>query len=334
VDISPASHAAQTGTVYVQYLQPYQEEATSIVQHCIANIKEMSPTTIVQFPNRPILRDNNSVQPTVQSKDGSSYNTQSVSITTGKYSGILEQHLKHKSGETQTMGTNAWRSIPKSVNIKAPGFYEIMQDQLMGTDTTVSSNSSKVHNNISETDISNLSSISCSKTATELLLQAENTKLQEQMKELQKIIKTQREENIRLTEQVREEVQSTVDERIDDRMEKRFQQMMDQMVTTWTMYQTGYPMTTRNQGLDTNEDTSTLQGQRRIASKPKARQIMDATTPLEHYEVKHMVIWIKTHPTDEKHMCPGSFYISHIVVLESFVPSLSLSEFPGVEVWF
>jgi hypothetical protein len=31
VDISPASHAAQTGTVYVQYIQQYSEEATTIV---------------------------------------------------------------------------------------------------------------------------------------------------------------------------------------------------------------------------------------------------------------------------------------------------------------
>jgi hypothetical protein len=77
VDVSPASHAAQTGTVYVQYLQPYREEATSIVRHCVANIKEMLQTTIVQFPNGPILREgDSSVQPTLQSKDGSSYNTQ------------------------------------------------------------------------------------------------------------------------------------------------------------------------------------------------------------------------------------------------------------------
>lgn len=239
----------------------------------------MPRTTIVQFPNGPVLGEGeNSIQPTIQSKDGSSYNTQS-SINTSKYSGILEQHRKHKSGETKTHRTHAWRSIPKSVDIKVPGFYTIMQEQMMGNDTSASSNSSKAQNNVSATDISNLSSTSCSKTATEMLLQAENTKLQEQLKELKQIIQIQREENLRLTEKVREEVKATVDERIDDQMEQRFQQMMDQIATQWTTHQTVYPMNTDNQGFNTKDDHYKFQEQHRIVSKPKAQQIMDATTP-------------------------------------------------------
>jgi hypothetical protein len=107
------------------------------------------------------------------------------------------------------------------------------------------------------------------------------------MEELKRIIKNQREENIRLTEQVREEVHATVDERIDDRMEMRLQQITDQMVTKRTTYQTGYTRDTHYQGSDSTEIDNTNNGKWRNISKPKVRQIMDATTPPRNKVMKY-----------------------------------------------
>jgi hypothetical protein len=165
-----------------------------------------------------------------------------------------------------------------------------MQDQLMGNDVSVSSSSSKLQNNISETEISNLSSTGYSKTAQEYTLEMENKRLQQQMEDLKRIIEEQREENLRLQEQVRKEVHATVDGRIDERMETKFQQMMDLMITQWTTHQPGHTMNIHNQIPQIGDIEGRHNDPQRLVAKSKVRQIMDATTPprnkVRKYDVK------------------------------------------------
>ena len=171
VDISPASHAATSGVVYVQYLQPHKDLVLSALEGYLAKLQEQAHLfrDNSAFPDGPVFENyGGSVAPTINSHSQASAET-GFTIPESRFQEIL-------SGAPAS-APSPWPQqapVPKSIDLNARSF----SDVLRGASTTDQTD-------ISDDDTVSADNTSGKRSARELALEAENDQLRKQLETME-----------------------------------------------------------------------------------------------------------------------------------------------------
>jgi hypothetical protein len=125
IDVFPATHAARSGVVYVQYINENRNAVMSMVQDIIRKIKERRESedepVILPFPQGPkIANTNGSVAPTIQTN---TTNKASSTIPSSKYGGLLDPNK---------VATTVNR-IPWAISVNNKSFLDAVIGKATGT---------------------------------------------------------------------------------------------------------------------------------------------------------------------------------------------------------
>jgi len=170
VDISPASHAATSGVVYVQYLQPHKALVLSALMRYLAQLQDQAHLfrDNSAFPDGPVFENyGGSVAPTINSTSQASAET-GFTIPESRFHEIL-------SGAPAS-APSPWSQqapVPKSIDLNARSFSDVLRAST--TDQT----------DISDDDTVSADNTSGKRSIREQELEAENARLRQQLESME-----------------------------------------------------------------------------------------------------------------------------------------------------